>query len=203
MRRLRRECPWDAEQTHLTLANYLVEETGELLDAIEAGNDADLVEELGDVLLQVAFHCEIASQQGRFDIEDVARGVADKLISRHPYIYADGDVPADLMVTWEQNKQAEKRRTSALDGIPERMSALARAHKDFSRAVNHGHDLACLGVVAADADPAEIGQRILALVALARETGVDPDQATRQALRAFETRLVNAESDADPAKAAR
>ena len=190
MRRLRRECPWDAEQTHESLVGYLVEETLEVVEAIEQGSDAALVEELGDLLLQVVFHAEIAAQQGRFTIDDVARGIADKLIARHPYVFADADVPDDLLVSWEQRKRAEKGRTSALDGIPDRMSALTRAGKVLARAGSHGVP------VSTDASAADIGERMLALVVEANDQGIDAEQATRAAVRRLEQRIVQAESTA-------
>lgn len=190
MRRLRRECPWDAEQTHESLVGYLVEETLEVVEAIEDGSDAALVEELGDLLLQVVFHAEIAAQQGRFTIDDVARGIADKLIARHPYVFADADVPDDLLASWEQRKRAEKGRTSALDGIPDRMSALTRAGKVLARAGSHGVP------VSTDASAADIGERMLALVVEANDQGIDAEQATRAAVRRLEQRIVQAESTA-------
>ena len=190
MRRLRRGCPWDAEQTHESLVGYLVEETLEVVEAIEQGSDAALVEELGDLLLQVVFHAEIAAQQGRFTIDDVARGIADKLIARHPYVFADADVPDDLLVSWEQRKRAEKGRTSALDGIPDRMSALTRAGKVLARAGSHGVP------VSTDASAADIGERMLALVVEANDQGIDAEQATRAAVRRLEQRIVQAESTA-------
>ena len=190
MRRLRRECPWDAEQTHESLVGYLVEETLEVVEAIEQGSDAALVEELGDLLLQVVFHAEIAAQQGRFTLDDVAGGIADKLIARHPYVFADADVPDDLLASWEQRKRAEKGRTSALDGIPDRMSALTRAGKVLARAGSHGVP------VSTDASAADIGERMLALVVEANDQGIDAEQATRASVRRLEQRIVQAESTA-------
>lgn len=190
MHRLRRECPWDAEQTHESLVGYLVEESLEVVEAIEDGSDAALVEELGDLLLQVVFHAEIAAQQSRFTIDDVARGIADKLIARHPYVFADADVPDDLLASWEQRKRAEKGRTSALDGIPDRMSALTRAGKVLARAGSHGVP------VSTDASAADIGERMLALVVEANDQGIDAEQATRAAVRRLEQRIVQAESTA-------
>ncbi|MCB0922897.1 MAG: MazG family protein, partial [Actinobacteria bacterium] len=134
MHRLRSGCPWDAGQTHASLVRYLVEETLEVVEAIEAGDDDHLAEELGDLLLQVVFHAEIAAETGRFDIEDVARRIADKLVARHPYVFSDAEVPEDLVGSWERAKAAEKARSSALEGIPERLSALTRAHKVIVRA---------------------------------------------------------------------
>ncbi len=190
MHRLRHECPWDAEQTHESLVGYLSEESLEVVEAIEDGAAAALVEELGDLLLQVVFHAEIAAQQGRFTIDDVARGIADKLIARHPYVFADADVPDDLLASWEQRKRAEKGRTSALDGIPDRMSALTRAGKVLARAGSHGVP------VSTDASAADIGERMLALVVEANDQGIDAEQATRAAVRRLEQRIVQAESTA-------
>ncbi|GAA0336880.1 MazG family protein [Micropruina glycogenica] len=190
MHRLRRECPWDAEQTHESLVGYLVEETLEVVEAIEQGSDDALAEELGDLLLQVVFHAEIAAQQSRFTLDDVARGIADKLIARHPYVFADADVPDDLLASWEQRKRAEKGRTSALDGIPDRMSALTRAGKVLARAGSHGVP------VSTDASAADIGERMLALVVEANDQGIDAEQATRAAVRRLEQRIVQAESTA-------
>ena len=96
MAQLRVECPWDREQTHVSLLTHLIEETCEVVDAVEEGTDADLCEELGDLLLQVYFHARIAQDEGRFTIDDVARGIADKLIRRHPHVFGDGEVPEDL-----------------------------------------------------------------------------------------------------------
>ncbi|WP_298129930.1 MazG family protein [Micropruina sp.] len=189
MHTLRQKCPWDAEQTHESLMPYLVEETLEVVEAVEDGSDAALVEELGDLLLQVAFHAEIAAQQSRFDIDDVARGIADKLVARHPHVFASEPVPDDMLSTWEQRKRAEKGRTSALDGIPGRMSALTRAAKVIARSERHGLD------VAPTSGGADLGQRMLALVAEAHAEGLDAEQLTRAAVRDLERRVVRAESE--------
>ncbi len=188
MHTLRQKCPWDAEQTHESLMPYLVEETLEVVEAVEDGSDAALVEELGDLLLQVAFHAEIAAQQSRFDIDDVARGIADKLVARHPHVFASEPVPDDMLSTWEQRKRAEKGRTSALDGIPGRMSALTRAAKVIARSERHGLD------VAPTSGGDDLGQRMLALVAEAHAEGLDAEQLTRAAVRDLERRVVQAES---------
>ena len=100
MARLRVECPWDREQTHSSLLTHLVEETCEVVDAVEDGTDDDLCEELDDLLLQVYFHARIAQDEGRFTIDDVARGIADKLIRRHPHVFGDGEVPILLSPQW-------------------------------------------------------------------------------------------------------
>ncbi len=183
MHTLRSECPWDAAQTHESLVTYLLEETAEVVDAIEASDD-DLVEELGDLLLQVIFHAEIASEEGRFDIEDVARGITDKLVRRHPYVFQDASVPTDLDASWEQRKRAEKSRS---------LSTLLRASKVISRARAHQVDVELpSGPITAD----EVGRQIVALVALAQSSGVDADQATRAAVRALESTIADAETSA-------
>jgi XTP/dITP diphosphohydrolase len=192
---LRRRCPWDAEQTHHSLVQYLVEEALETVEAIESGDDRHLREELGDLLLQVVFHAEISSA---FDLDDVARGIADKLVSRHPHVFAPAGgagepeaVPADLHHTWEQRKAVEKGRTSALQGIPEQMSALARAHKIISRARSRRVPLPLPDEpIEADA----LGSEIVRMVARAQAHGIDPEQAVRAAVRQLEQQVRTAET---------
>jgi XTP/dITP diphosphohydrolase len=194
MARLRRECPWDAQQTHRSLVQYLVEEAAETVEAIEVGDQDHLREELGDLLLQVIFHAEIASEQAEgFTVEDIAQGIADKLISRHPYVFATAAVPADLHYTWEQRKAVEKGRTSALQGIPDQLSALARANKIISRARSRRVALALPD------DPTtaeEVGIQILALAARAQASGIDPEQALRDVVRGLESQIHTAEAAA-------
>ena len=127
-------CPWDREQDHKTLRFHAVEEVYELMDAIEAGDDHEMAEELGDLLLQVVFHCQLANERGAFDFEQVARRITDKLIRRHPHVFGDVKVKDvdEVWANWEKIKQAEKHgtthaRPSALDGIPKHLPALARA----------------------------------------------------------------------------
>ena len=194
MRALRAGCPWDARQTHRSLVHYLVEETLEVVEAIEDGSDEALREELGDLLLQVVFHAEIAAEEGRFDIDAVVSGIADKLVARHPYVFSDSAVPEDLMGSWEQRKRAEKGRSSALDGIPNRMSALARANKVVARARYHGLDVDALLVDRPD----DVGARLLGIVAQAQADEVDPDQALRDAVRALEAAIAAAEAKPHP-----
>ena len=192
MTRLRRDCPWDAEQTHLTLVSYLVEETCETVEAVETGSDTDLREELGDLLLQVVFHAQIGSERSDgFDLEDVAKGIADKLVSRHPHVFGSDDVPADLHYTWEQRKAVEKGRTSALQGIPEQLSALARAERIIGRARSRRVDIE---LAAEPLTAEEVGEQMLTLVARAQASGVDAEQAARTAVRRLEARVKDAES---------
>ncbi len=190
MHTLRAQCPWDAEQTHTSLLRYLVEETAEVVDAVETGTDADLREELGDLLLQVFFHAEIAGERGAFTIDDVARGIADKLVERHPYVFSDAEVPGDLNQSWEQNKRAQKRRSSALDGIPASLPVLARADKVIGRARVHGVEV---GLPTDPLSPEAYGTEVLALTARAQAAGVDPEQALRAALRELEGEVRAAE----------
>lgn len=195
MTTLRRECPWDAEQTHLSLVTHLVEETAEVVDAIEDASTTDLREELGDLLLQVVFHAEIEREGGGFDLADVAGDIADKLVRRHPHVFAGADVPDDLTGSWEVRKRAEKQRTSALDGIARSLDTLARAQKVLSRSHSHGVRVE----PPCRAPDATVGEQILALVQQAQREGVDADQSTRDALRAFEAAVRCAEADATPA----
>jgi XTP/dITP diphosphohydrolase len=190
MARLRVDCPWDAKQTHRSLVRYLIEEACEVVDAIESGDDDHLREELGDLLLQVVFHATIAAEQDRFGIDDVAAGIADKLIERHPWVFRETGVPDDLNATWEAAKRVEKGRESAIDGIPQSLSALTRAAKVLSRARSHGvpvdlPDEPITGI--------EVGATVLELVARAQASGIDPEQAVRDALRGLEDEVRRAE----------
>ena len=138
-------CPWDREQDHMTLRFHAVEEVYELLDAIEAGDDHELEEELGDLLLQVVFHCQLAHERGAFDFDTVSRHIADKLIRRHPHVFGDVKVKnvEQVWANWEQIKRAEKKgtrreRPSAFDGIPKHLPALLRAEKLVKKARKAG-----------------------------------------------------------------
>src|SRR5690606_17656321 len=138
-------CAWDRDQTHASLVQYLLEETYELVDAIEAGDDAELVEELGDVLYQVIFHADIAAEDGRFTLEDVAAHMTAKMVGRHPHVFADAvaETPDAVTARWDELKKAEKPgRASVLDGIPQAMPALALAAKLVGRAEQVGVSLA-------------------------------------------------------------
>lgn len=134
-------CPWDREQDHMTLRYHAVEEIYELIDAIEAGDDQEMAEELGDLLLQVVFHCQLAGERGAFDFEQVARHITDKLVRRHPHVFGDVKVKDvdEVWANWEKIKKAEKHgtrhaRPSALDGIPKHLPALLRAEKLLKKA---------------------------------------------------------------------
>ncbi len=180
--RLRAECGWKAAQTHRSLAKHLVEETYETVEAIEAldhgGDPDDLREELGDVLLQVYLHAAIAAEAGAFDIDDVATGLKEKMIRRNPHVFGDVDEtdPARINETWEAVKAAEKQRADLFEGIPRELPALTRAAKVLDR-------LERAGIAVPPADPDDLGDRLLALVAEARAAGEDPEQALRDAVR--------------------
>ena len=205
VRTLRRSDPWDAEQTHESLARYLVEETYELIEAIEdhgadpATGDAHLEEELGDVLFQVVFHSVIAAEGGRFTLGDVARGIHDKLYARHPHVFGDAAIDdagtgdaAVLAANWEYLKQAEKGRASVMDGIPRGLPALSFAEKVLDKAER-------IGVATpAPIDPdGALGSVLLGLVAHARAEGIDPEAALRGAVRQLRDEAMSVESAAD------
>jgi XTP/dITP diphosphohydrolase len=185
-------CPWDAAQTHQTLAPYLLEEAYETLEAIETGNAADLREELGDLLLQVLFHARLA-QEGPdgaepFDVNDVAGDLADKLIRRHPHVFADShaSTEAEVSVSWEKIKRAEKARTSATDGVAMGQPALSLAAKLVNRSAKAG-----VQVPLPSGDG--VGERLLALVAEAAAAGVDPELALRDTARRYRAEIRAAE----------
>ncbi len=183
MARLRAECGWKAAQTHRTLARHLLEETYETIEAIEAldsgGSPDHLCEELGDVLLQVYLHAAIAAESGQFDIDDVARGLVEKMLRRNPHVFGDVEEtdPERINETWESVKAAEKQREDPLEGIPLELPALARAAKVLDRLERAGRPLDADGL----AD--DLGDRLLVLVDEARGRGVDPEQALRDAVR--------------------
>ena len=180
-------CPWDAQQTHESLVPYLLEEAHEAVEAIESGDRAHMAEELGDVLLQVVFHARVAQEHpdAPFGIDDVAGGIVEKLVRRHPHVFADvdADTAAEVAANWEQIKAEEKAgRTSALDGIPAGLPALARADKAASRL--HRAGLSALAEQAAGGTA--VGARLMALVLEARGRGEDPEAALRAVVRALE-----------------
>jgi XTP/dITP diphosphohydrolase len=190
MDRLRRECPWDREQTHRSLARYLLEETYETHEAIDTGDLTHLREELGDLLLQVYFHSRIAEESGDagFTVDDVAGDIVAKLVRRHPHVFAEVDVADadEVDRNWESIKAAEKGRTSLLDGIPAALPALALADKTVGKAEK-------VGVAPARSD--DLGDRLMAHVVEARANGEDPEQALRDAVRRLADAVRAAESE--------
>ena len=193
MDQLRLHCPWDREQTHRSLATYLVEEAYETLEAIETGDTDHLREELGDLLLQVYFHARIAAEtpdeEGGFTIDDVAAGIVDKLVHRHPHVFAGLDVSGaeEVEVNWETLKAAEKGRSSVLEGVPTALPALHLADKVVGKAAK-------VGVTPSAAGTGSLGDRLLALVVEARAAGADPEQELRDAVRHLAEAVRAAES---------
>ncbi|WP_396653634.1 MazG family protein [Microbacterium sp. WCS2018Hpa-9] len=204
MREVRERCVWSQQITHRDLVPYLIEESHEVIDAVENGTRDDLREELGDLLWQVLFHSAIAAQDADdpFDIDDVAATLTEKMVRRHPHVFA-GEVattPEEVLVHWNAAKAAEKRtRRSVLDGIPRGMPALALAQKTVGRAAGAGVVTAGAGAVVAAAAPtseAELGDALLGLVAVARAEGWDAERALRERLRVVEAEVREAESGA-------
>jgi XTP/dITP diphosphohydrolase len=197
MHAVRERCVWTQQIDHRDLVPYLVEESAEVIDAVEAGTRADLREELGDLLWQVLFHAEIAAgdPDDPFDIDDVARGLTEKMVRRHPHVFADAvaSTPEEVLVHWDAAKAAEKRaRTSVLDGVSDHMPSLALAQKMLGKAAQTGvpapsHRLA---------DPeteTELGDALLMLVHLGRTRGWDAERALRERLRTLRTEVQTAE----------
>ena len=197
-------CPWDADQTHESLVQYLVEECWELIDAIETGDRAEMIEELGDVLYQVLFHADIAAHTDgeRFDIDDVARHMTAKMVSRHPHVFGDREAhtAADVVAFWDDLKQDEKpHRTSVLDGVPRGMPALALAQKMLGKAEKVGVTVADVPApvdretAVSPATEPELGRLLLELVESARAQGIDAERALRGAVRDLEDQVRQAE----------
>jgi tetrapyrrole methylase family protein/MazG family protein len=217
MARLRRSCPWDREQTHASLVRYLIEETYEVVEAIEARNDAELCEELGDLLFQIVFHAQLATERGKFSIADVIDALSDKMIRRHPHVFGDVAVAnvEQVWANWEQLKSLEatgQSRSSKLDGIPVHLGALQRGQKMQEKAARVGFDwtdarditeklseelreLAEARIRAGDLKPEdphvreELGDVIFTVVNLARRLGVDAEGAMRDANAKFDRRF--------------
>jgi XTP/dITP diphosphohydrolase len=179
-------CPWDAAQTHESLTRYLLEEAYEVIEAIETGDRALLREELGDLLLQVLFHCRIEEESvlDPFGIDEVAEDLVAKLVRRHPHVFADADAgsAAELNETWERQKVEEKGRTSAVEGVPVNQPALALTAKLISRARRAEIDVAA---ERAATEPGDLGSRLFALVADAVDAGIDPEAALRDVARRY------------------
>lgn len=210
-------CPWDREQTHRTLRRYFIEETYEVIEAIEADDPDLLCEELGDALLQVVFHAQLMAETGTFDIDDVVAGIVQKLIRRHPHVFGEIAVAdsAEVLRNWERIKREEKqetehkRRDSVLDGVPKGLPALMQAMEISKRAVKVGFEWGSFAEVlskleeewaelkseldASSPDPervaAEIGDLLFTMVQVARWNRIDPEEALRHMVARFERRF--------------
>lgn len=195
VRAVRERCVWSQRITHHDLVPYLIEESHEVIDAVESGTRDDLREELGDLLWQVLFHAAIAAQDpdDPFDIDDVADTLTEKMVRRHPHVFAGetATTPEEVLVHWNAAKAAEKRtRTSVLDGVPRGMPALALAQKLAGRAAGAGIDAP---VADGPSSEAELGEALLALVGRARAEGWDAERALRERLRVLEQDVRSAE----------
>jgi XTP/dITP diphosphohydrolase len=182
-------CPWDAQQTHASLVPFVLEEAHELAEAIEAGDRAGMREELGDVLLQVVFHARVAAEAApdrRFDVDDVAAELVDKLVRRHPHVFGDAG-PRDVAAVeagWDEIKAAEKQRRSPTEGVSRSQPATSWGSALVRRAGRAGFptpEPADLG----SASPEELGERLLAVVAAAAQRGWDAEDALREAVRRY------------------
>ena len=182
-------CPWDAEQDHASLLKYLLEESYEFIESVENNDRQAMQEELGDLLLQVYFHSRMAEEDAAqpFNIEDVAKSVADKLIRRHPHVFAGASVDSsqDVLENWEKQKAAEKGRTSAIDGVPLAQPALPLATKVIYRLNKLNYDLPISKPISlpSEINQDQFGQILLGLISQAVEKGLDPEAALRDATK--------------------
>jgi len=183
-------CPWDAEQDHSSLLKYLLEESYEFIEAVELDDREAMREELGDVLLQVFFHARMAEEHPTdpFNVEDVAKAVANKLVRRHPHVFGDTKVSgsAEVLENWEAQKAAEKGRTSVIEGVPLGQPALPLATKLFYRAEKFGYEIPTEHPVKISATTEEeLGKLLLGIVDQAVALGLDPEAALRGATKDY------------------
>lgn len=210
-------CPWDLEQTHASLKPYIIEEAHELIDAIDEGPDK-IKEELGDVLLQVVLHSQVARDNGSFDIADVVRGITEKMIARHPHVFGETKVSgsAQVLQNWEQIKNAQSKRESVLDGVPRSLPGLLRAHKLGEKVAKVGFDwenLEGVGLKILEEQGElleqlrheeqdrtkqreELGDLLFSLAQLARMLGFDAEEALREGNDKFARRFKHLEKTA-------
>ena len=211
-----RGCPWDVKQTHQSLIRYAIEEAHELGEAVESGHDGLIREELGDLLLQVVFHAQIADEAGTYDLEDVAQGISEKLWRRHPHVFGDEVVvtPEDVERTWELTKARENgpKSKGLLDGVPRSLPALGRCHRISERASRVGFDFEnthqVLGKIQEEAAELveaqeggdqdrilhEVGDLLFSVANLARHLGVEPEDALQRCNNRFTTRFRRVEA---------
>jgi len=210
-------CPWDREQTRESLTPYLVEETYEVLEAIEEGSPQKIKEELGDLLFQIVFHCRLAEERGEFSMEDVIQAIAQKMTGRHPHVFGDAKFETSEMVLkqWEERKKEEgKNRESILEGVPKELPALLKAHRIQSRAARVGFDWNKVGEVMEKLDEElsefrealeqkdqaaiedELGDVFFVLVNISRFVGVNPEDALRKTISKFISRFRHIEMKA-------
>jgi len=211
IRRLRAPdgCPWDREQTHESLKSYVIEEAYELVEAIDSGNDEQIKEELGDVLLQIALHCQIASERGAFDFGDVLDVISRKMVYRHPHVFGDTSVATakEVEANWSKLKRAEKKTESVLDGIPKVLPGLLAAHRTSERASKVGFDWPDVSSIFDKLDEElseakeayrqgngphvqeELGDLLFVIVNLIRRLGGNAEEVMRQTTEKFSRRF--------------
>jgi MazG family protein len=202
-------CPWDREQDHSSLRFHAVEEVYELMDAIEAGDDVEMIEELGDVLLQVVFHCQLGSERGAFDFETVCARISQKLVHRHPHVFGKTRVKdvAAVWAQWEKIKRAEKlgtrhERPSALDGIPKHLPSLLRAEKLVKKARRSGlSDEPVAGERAKGRSKADVARELFELAEYAQSRGWSAEALLRSQIQKTERALRRRENTATPRSA--
>lgn len=188
-------CPWDAQQDHTSLLKYLLEESYEFIESVENNDKDAMQEELGDLLLQVYFHSRMAEEDAKqpFNIEDVAKSVTDKLIRRHPHVFAGESVSgsAEVLENWEKQKAAEKGRSSAIDGVPLAQPALPLATKVIYRLNKLNYELPIAKPIKleGDIDQDQFGQILLGLITQAVDKGLDPEAALRTATKGLITQI--------------
>ncbi len=203
-------CPWDREQTRESLTPYLVEETYEVLEAIDEGSPQKIKEELGDLLFQIVFHCQLAKERGEFSMEDVIDAISEKMTGRHPHVFGDAkfETSEKVMKQWEDRKKEEgKNRESILEGVPKELPALLKAHRIQSRAARVGFDWNRVGEVMEKLDEElsefrealeqkdqaaiedELGDVFFVLVNISRFVGVNPEDALRKTITKFISRF--------------
>jgi tetrapyrrole methylase family protein/MazG family protein len=219
MKRLRAPdgCPWDREQTHESLKSGLIEEAYEVIDAIESGSDSALQEELGDLLLQIVFHSQLGEEDGAFNFSDVAQGVSDKLVRRHPHVFGEVAVSgtAEVLQNWDAIKKAEKKTgdtpASIVAGIPKHLPALQKAHQIQKRAARAGFDWACIDDVFAKLHEEieevkeaisrdhemdirdELGDLLFSVVNISRYLGYNPEELLNHNIKKFVRRFQSVE----------
>ena len=190
-------CPWDREQTHSSLRPHLLEEAYEALEALDQGDLTKLRDELGDLLFQIAIHAQLATEEGAFDISDVSRSIGEKLVRRHPHVFAGTSLEGkDLLVQWEQIKREEGKRASILDGVPRSLPALFAAERLQERAARVKLRPPRIELPLDIDDPEFLGELLFDLVAEARERGFDAEAALREANERFAAHVARVEQRA-------
>jgi tetrapyrrole methylase family protein/MazG family protein len=193
-------CPWDREQTHASLRPHLLEEAYEALEALDSGDLDRLRDELGDLLFQIAIHAQLAQEEGAFDLSDVARRLGEKLVRRHPHVFAGTAISGDLLAQWERIKRDEREESgkdeSIVSGVPKDLPALFAAERLQERAARVGITPPRIDLPLDIDDPAFLGELLFDLVAAAREKGFDAESALREANERFVARLGKVEGRA-------